>query len=111
MMQIHTQRHGSATVLKPEGALTQAQANRLKQYVDDALARRPKRLLIDAAAISAVDSRGLEVLVEASEKVAEGGQTLGLCGVDESLREVLELTGLSPLFKQYSDVAEAVKGY
>jgi anti-anti-sigma factor len=110
-MQIQTERHGPMILLKPQGDLNQSNADKFRERFEEAIAEQPERLVIDASAISSVDSRGLEILVEASEDLARAGKTLSLCATDTNLHEVLELTGLSTMFKQFQDVNEAIKGY
>jgi anti-anti-sigma factor len=58
-----------------------------------------------------VDSVGLESLVGATEELSASGRSLRLCGAGETLREVLELTGLSGRFEYYEDVNTAVRSF
>jgi anti-anti-sigma regulatory factor len=39
------------------------------------------------------------------------GHALRLCGANETLRQVLELTDLAPQFEQYADVNAAVRSF
>jgi anti-anti-sigma factor len=58
-----------------------------------------------------VDSKALEVLLDATERLADSGQALRLCGANETVREVLDLTDLSRFFEHYQDVNSAVRSF
>ena len=110
-MQIHEERQGAVTVLKPASPLTQADADQLKQRLEKVRGASLGRLVLDFSAVPYVDSRGLEALVEVHDEMAQSGQSLKLCGVNETLREVLDLTELAGLFEQYEDAGSAVRSF
>jgi anti-anti-sigma factor len=110
-MEIQEQRHGAVTVVRPDGPLTQGDAVIFRQRLADVMQRSLGRFVVDAGAIAYVDSAGLEVLVQASEELSTGGRVLRLCGATETLREVLELTGVAHLFEHYSDPNSAVRSF
>lgn len=110
-MELEQQQHGAVTVLRPKGPLVGQDADALKSRCLEAHRRSLGRLVLDASAVPFVDSRGLEVLVELSEQMGEGGRSLKLCGANETLREVLELTELAELFEHYEDVNTAVRSF
>ena len=110
-MEILEKKHGAVTVLKPQGALIRSDADQLRVCLDDARARSLGRIVIDASKVPYVDSAGLEMLVDASEALADSGHTLKLCGLNETIREVLDLTELSMLFDHYEDLNDAVRSY
>jgi anti-anti-sigma factor len=67
--------------------------------------------VLDASAIQFVDSKGLEALVDAYDAIAQTGQSLKLCGVNETIRQVLELTELASRFEHFADVNAAVRSF
>ena len=103
-MNIEEQRQGAVMILKPKGPLVADDADQFKNQLSEAFNNSLGRCLVDAAEIPFVDSRGLEVLVESAGDLSQSGRTLKLCGVGETVREVLDLTGLAPLFEFYEDV-------
>ena len=99
------------TVLRPTGPLTGVEAeNFLRRFVET-VRESHGRLVLDASVIPLVDSKGLETLVAANDELAAIGQTLKLCGENETLRQVLELTGLAPLFEHFDEVGAAVRSF
>jgi anti-sigma B factor antagonist len=58
-----------------------------------------RSLVLDLAALKFIDSSGLGVLVEAQDRLKErDGETLVLRDVQEPVRRVFEITGLTELF-------------
>ncbi len=110
-MEIGQHHHGAVAVLKPDGPLTQEDADRLKNRMLEVRASSLGRLVLDGSAVPYVDSRGLEVLVEVAEEFALSGQALKLCGANEVLREVFELTELASTFEHFVDVNAAVRSF
>ena len=110
-MQIKEQTQGAVTVLGPDGALTQDDAEQFKGRLTEALAESSGRVVVDLASVPFVDSRGLEVLVEANDVLADGGRSLKLCGINETIREVLDLTGLALRFDHYDDTNSALRSF
>lgn len=110
-MDIESQHKGAVAVLKPKGALTHDEADSFKTCVFESIEANLGRVVLNASAIPFVDSRGLEVFVEVSEKLSQSGKSLVLCGANETLREVLHLTDLMSLFEHYEDVNSAVRSF
>ena len=110
-MQVHEQKHGAVTVLKPVGPLTQDDANLLKTRMDEVGKASMGRFVLDVSSVPFIDSRGLEVLVEVHDEQGASGQSLKLSGIHPNLREVLDVTELAPLFEQYEDATAAVRSF
>ncbi len=108
-MRIETTQHGRAVVIRPRGMLAGADAKellaQLARHVDEG---RPD-IVLDCSGIAFVDSAGLEALADGAERVIRAGKALKLAGENPTLREVLDLTELSPLFQGHTDVQEAAE--
>ena len=110
-MDIQEQRHGAVTVVKPQGPLVLGDADQFKGHIGEVMRRSLGRLVIDATAVPYVDSQGLEALVGATDELSASGRSLRLCGAGETLREVLDLTGVADRFEHYEDVTTAVRSF
>jgi anti-sigma B factor antagonist len=110
-MEILEQISGAVRVLKPRGPLAEGDAEGFKTRALSVHAASLGRFVVDAAAIPFIDSRGLEVLVELTEELGQSGHALKLCGCNETIREVLQLTDLSSMFEHYADVNTAVRSF
>ncbi len=98
-------------MLKPHGALISSDAEQFKARLEEARAKSFGRIVVDASSISYVDSTGLETLVDVTEELADSGHALKLCGLNETIRDVLDLTELATLFEYYEDINSAVRSY
>lgn len=111
-MRIEQHKHGAVTVLKPRGPVTsKEEADRLRAEGFDTLGRTLGRFVLDASDMPFVDSNGLEALVDLTQELGAGGRSLCLCGVGETLREVLSVTELTPMFSLHEDVQTAVRSF
>jgi anti-sigma B factor antagonist len=106
-----TEQCGGVAVMKPEGPITWANAEEFKIEMSEAIGKNLGRIVLDATSVAYVDSKGLGVLVELTQKLAQSGKTLKLCHVNETVSQVIELTGLRPLFECFDDINSAVRSF
>ena len=110
-MEILEQTSGAVRVLKPRGPLVTTDADQFKVRALGVLEASLGRFVVDASAVPYVDSRGLEVLAEITDQLSQSGQSLRLCGLNDTVREVLDLTDLTSHFEQFEDVTSAVRSF
>ena len=101
-MKIDKEHHEDMTILFPQESLVGDDALQFREALATVLAENPQDLTIDVSKVVRIDSKGLEVLVDATEQLIRSGRVLKLAAADENLREILELTELASLF-EYSD--------
>lgn len=102
---------GAVTVLRPDGPLTEPDAERFTGEILEAFDETLGRIALDTSMVSFVDSRGLEAMLDVAEKMIESGKSLKLCGVNDTLRQVLELTDLANMFEYYEDANAAARSF
>jgi len=105
------QERGAVKVLRPEGPLRGDEAEEFKDRLVELADANGGRCVVDASAVQFVDSKGLEALVDANEHILQTGRPLKLCGVNEIVRQVLDLTELSSEFEYYANVNAAVRSF
>ena len=110
-MQISELQQGAVTVLAPKGPLCTSDADQFKNIAQQVIDRSLGRIVLDASGIPYLDSRGLEVLLDVTDRLAESGKALKLCAACETVREVMELTDLAAQFEFYQDVNAAVRSF
>jgi anti-sigma B factor antagonist len=86
------------SIVALDGELDMCSAPRLLAAVSDAVAGEQRNVLVDAAGLTFCDSNGLEALLKAQEEVTGAGGTMELAHLDDRVRRVLELTGLTRAF-------------
>jgi anti-sigma B factor antagonist len=70
--------------------------------------KRPKRLVVDLARVSYIDSSGLAVLIEAMQNVEAYGGKFALAGLGEDVRTIFEIAKLDQVFRIFPDVDAAL---
>ena len=104
-MKIDQEHYENMTMILPQDSLVGDDALQLGGVLTTVLTENPQDVMIDVSKVTQIDSKGLEVLVAATEQLIRSGRALKLVGADETLREILELTELASLF-EYSDIAD-----
>ena len=83
--------------LSVRGELDAARSKALREELDDVVARRPPRLIVDLGAAPFLDSAALAALVAARRQLAAHGSELVLARVSASVRRTVQLTGLEAI--------------
>ena len=99
------------TVFRPDGPLAHDDVTPFKTRLMQVMRETLGRVVVDASTMPFVDSKGLEALIDATNEMAQSGKSLKLCAINRTLREVLELTGLSSQFEHYEDPNSAVRSF
>lgn len=110
-MEIQEHRQGAVTIVTPRGPLIQADADVFRARLEAVAERSLGRLVLDLKLVPYVDSIGLECLLDTAEYTGAAGDCLKVCGVNETLREVLDLTEVSSHFEFFSSHIDAVRSF
>ena len=101
-MNIEQEHHEDMILITPHDSLVGEDSKHLEEVLTTVLAEGPQDVIVDASKVGRIDSKGLQVLVDATEQLIRSGRALKLAGADETLREILELTEVASLF-EYCD--------
>ena len=88
-----------------------AEANELKERLNEAMDDGYKKIIIDLSECDFVDSSFLGVLVNSLKKVVKLEGDLKLVGFRPAVRSMFELTRLFRVFESFGNLQEAVKSY
>ena len=99
---------GDSIVVYLAGELDLYNAEEVRDALADALARSPRRIVIDMADVAFVDSTALGVLIEARSKLGAGG--LALARPQTETRRALQVSGLDRHLSIHGSVDEALAG-
>jgi len=110
-MTVQMREYGAVTVVKLDGPLTDTDADKLKAELLEIIGRTLGRVALDLSAVSYVDSKGLEALVDVTHQLHQSGKALKLCAANETLRQVLALTDLSTQFEHFEDANSAIRSF
>jgi anti-anti-sigma factor len=97
---------GDVLVLSLAGELDLADAPALRDALRGAVERSPRRLVVDLAEVTFVDSTVLGALVEARARI--GGEAFALAAPGLEVRRALEVSGLDRHFRVHETVSGAL---
>ncbi|MEX0665717.1 MAG: STAS domain-containing protein [Acidimicrobiia bacterium] len=87
-------------IVTVHGEIDVATSPRLRTELHDCLERGARTIVLDLEAMSFIDSSGLGVLVGVVKRLKDQqGDTIMLCNLQEPVRRVFEITGLTELFR------------
>ena len=88
----------STVTLTVTGALDVTTLPRVREQLDQAVAGRPGRLVVDLSACTFVDASALAVLLDVHRRLSRSGGVLTLRGCCPRVLRLLSLTGLRRVF-------------
>lgn len=95
-----------AVHIQVKGHVDAFSAPELETMVREALAEGNDRLLFDFAEMEYISSSGLRVVLSAVKQLKNRGGKVVLCGMNKYVREIFDVSGLSPIFL-IADTAQA----
>jgi len=106
-MDVNETRKGAVMVVTLGGRLDSFQAEGVKQKLLD-LGAVEKRILVDCAGLEYISSAGLGVFLLMLKTMKKKDGEFCLCGLNERIREVFEISGLHKVFTLYKSQEEAL---
>lgn len=104
---VHIERDGQAVVVRPQGDVDMSRSPQLRQALRDAMASKPRGLIVDLGEVGYMDSSGLATLVEAMRTAKRGGTKMVLCAMNDKVRAIFEIARLDQFFTITAGLDEA----
>jgi len=108
-MEVNEESVGDVYVVTARGRLDANASGPFGQRLQTLISPERPKLLLDFAGIEFVTSAGLRVVLAALKKVKSIKGVFAICGVQEPVREVLEITGLNGMMDIHSERAAALQ--
>lgn len=110
-MEITQQQSGAVLVVRPCGPLVGDASEKLRAHVRTVLPSTLGRLIVDLSEVPFLDSHGVESLLDSSDQLSAMGLPLRLCGVNNTVSEVLRITGHTDAFEFHPDSSTGVRSF
>jgi anti-sigma B factor antagonist len=111
-MNISEQVVNGVTVLDLSGKILLGEGDvQIRDRIKDLLADGQKRILLNLAGISYIDSAGLGTLISSYATVKREEGHLKLANLTERVQDLLAITKLITVFETYDSVDEALASY
>lgn len=109
-MDVSTRAQQDVTIIAFKGNLDSNTSPQAQQALDGMLAAGGQKIVIDFTALDYISSAGLRVLLGAAKRLHGSGGALRLFGLNETVREVFEISGFSKILSVQASEAEALAG-
>jgi anti-sigma B factor antagonist len=109
MLNLTTQtREPDVMIVTISGRITMGrESGQIEAAVIKALKEGARRIVLDLANISAIDSTGVGIVAYCFGKSAQAGALLNVAGVTGRVRDVFQITGLDQVMRFFPDVDSA----
>jgi anti-sigma B factor antagonist len=103
---------GDVTVIDVSGRITLGEgSSNLRDGIRELLGKGDRKILLNLADVSYIDSSGIGELVSGFTSVANQGGQLKLLNLTKRVRDLLQITKLYTVFDVYDDEAAAVRSF
>ena len=100
------------SVIDLEGRIVLGEeSNSFRERVKSLLAAGKKKIVLNLANVSYIDSAGLGTLVATFHSARSQGATLKLANLGQKFKEVLQVTKLMTVFDTYDNEAAAIQSF
>lgn len=107
-MNICENRLKNTLVLELEGRLDSSTANLLETLFTQKVEQGERLFVFDFSNLQYISSAGLRVMLVAAKKLKATGGKLSLCGMNDNVLEVFQISGFTNIFSIYPQREEAL---
>ena len=108
-MEVRLEKVGDVQIIAPEGTIDSRTSAQFEKSALEALGKGERRIVVDFSKVEFTSSAGLRVLLMLGKRLSPAGGTLVLCGLNENVRKVLEVSGLTSAFPIVSTREQALE--
>jgi anti-anti-sigma factor len=107
-MEIQKEQVGDIHVVTVGGRLDGIYGSAFANQIGELITGANPKLLIDFTDVDYVSSAGLRALLVLVKKTKTTGGAFALCGINEQVREVLDISGFTAMFSIHPGRAEGI---
>ena len=111
-VKLTTRQVGDVTVIDAVGRITLGDgASAFRDTIRDLAGKGQKKLLLNLAEVSYIDSSGIGEMVSGFTTVSNQGGQLKLLNLTKRVKDLLQITKLYTVFEVFEDEAAAVRSF
>ena len=110
-MQISVKTTDEVTVLEFEGKLDTQTSPDTQEHLTELIEKGEKKILVNFGKLDYISSAGLRVLLIAAKQLKPIGGEIRICGLNEVVKEVFDISGFMTIFKVFGSESEALEGF
>ncbi|MDP3001208.1 MAG: STAS domain-containing protein [Bryobacterales bacterium] len=103
---------GDVSVIDASGRITLGEgSSAFREAIRDLVAKGNRKMLLNLAEVTYIDSSGIGELVSGFTTVTNHGGQLKLLGLTKRVQDLLQITKLYTVFEVFDDESVAVRGF
>ena len=110
-MEITTTETGDVSVLDIQGHLDTNTSPEAETAINALIDAGTSKILIDFGALEYISSAGLRVLLATAKKLKAAGGDLKICGLNDTVQEVFDISGFSSILAVSANREEALASF
>jgi anti-anti-sigma factor len=110
-MQITTRDQGGVGIVVIAGKLDSVTSPKAQQALEAMLAGGGRKMAVDFSALDYISSAGLRVLLGVAKQLAARGGALRTFGLNDTVREVFDISGFSTILAVFPNESDALNGF
>ena len=110
-MEIASETKDDVTVVRFDGNLDTNTSTDAQNYLNSAIEDGATKLIVSFERVDFVSSAGLRVLLATAKKLNGSAGELRVCGLNETVNEVFEISGFSTILNVFPSEAGALSGF
>jgi anti-anti-sigma factor len=110
-MKIDMQDKENVKIVRFEGKLDTNTTPEAETALNQAVEQGASKILIDFEDLDFVSSAGLRILLATAKKLGVQGGALRVCSLNETVRDIFDISGFSTLLRVFDDEQEALADF
>jgi anti-sigma B factor antagonist len=111
-VKLNTRQVGDVTVMDVAGRITLGEgSSAMRDALRELVTKGQKKILLNLADVSYIDSSGIGELVSGFTSVANSGGQLKLLNLNKRVKDLLQITKLYTVFEVHEDEAAGIRSF
>ncbi len=107
-MKITLNKEDKALIASIEGRLDAATSSEMETQLNEAIEKEQSSVLLDLASLDYISSAGLRVILSVAKNVKTSGKTFVLCSLQDSVKQIFEISGFVGILNIATDKEAAL---
>ena len=107
-MELKEEKTDNCSIVSISGRLDTTTYGMLEKMLNEMIDRPQGKILLECSEMDYVSSSGLRVFLMALKKISQMKGRFIICGLQENIREIFEISGFTKVFDIYNTAGEAI---
>jgi anti-anti-sigma factor len=105
---INSESIGETLVVRMEGNLDTNTSETAQEFLTKSIDDGASTVVVSLSGVDFVSSAGLRILLATGKKLGAAGGSLRICGLNETVAEIFEISGFSTILNVFDSEADAL---